>query len=59
MDTLILTPNLPVDLENMNLWPAIIAQLSNKEVEIRKGTAWVCGTAVQNNPKSQVAVSVV
>jgi len=44
-----------MNLENMNLWPAIIAQLSNKEVEIRKGTAWVCGTAVQNNPKSQVA----
>jgi hsp70-interacting protein len=41
----------------MKLWPAIIAQLSNEHAEVRKGTAWVCGTAVQNNPKAQQAVS--
>ncbi|CAO3661106.1 unnamed protein product [Umbelopsis vinacea] len=44
-----------MNLENMKLWPAIIAQLNNENVEIRKGTAWVCGTAVQNNPKAQQA----
>lgn len=41
----------------MNLWPAIIEQLSNEHAEVRKGSAWVCGTAVQNNPKAQEAVS--
>jgi hypothetical protein len=41
----------------MNLWPAIVAQLNNENEEIRKGVAWVCGTAVQNNPKAQKAVS--
>ncbi|CAM0139530.1 hsp70 nucleotide exchange factor fes1 [Umbelopsis sp. WA50703] len=44
-----------MNLENMKLWPAIIAQLSNEHAEVRKGTAWVCGTAVQNNPKAQQA----
>ncbi|PHZ11115.1 Fes1-domain-containing protein [Rhizopus microsporus ATCC 52813] len=43
------------NLENMKLWPAVIEQLSAKEPQVRKGTAWVCGTAVQNNPKAQKA----
>lgn len=47
-----------LDLENMKLWPAIIAQLNNEHAEIRKGVAWVCGTAVQNNPKAQKAVCI-
>ncbi|KAH8556774.1 armadillo-type protein [Umbelopsis sp. PMI_123] len=45
-----------MNLENMNLWPAIVAQLNNDNEEIRKGVAWVCGTAVQNNPKAQKAL---
>ncbi|CAO3696774.1 unnamed protein product [Umbelopsis ramanniana] len=45
-----------MNLENMKLWPAIIAQLNNEHAEIRKGVAWVCGTAVQNNPKAQKAL---
>ncbi|KAG0743911.1 hypothetical protein G6F57_007144 [Rhizopus arrhizus] len=43
------------NIENMKLWPAIIKQLDAKEPEVRKGVAWVCGTAVQNNPKAQTA----
>ena len=45
------------NIENMKLWPGIIKQLSAAEPEVRKGTAWVCGTAVQNNPEAQKAVS--
>ncbi|KAG2211031.1 hypothetical protein INT46_010938 [Mucor plumbeus] len=43
------------NIENMKLWPAIIKQLDHEAPEIRKGTAWVCGTAVQNNPEAQKA----
>ncbi|CAO3681501.1 unnamed protein product [Rhizopus stolonifer] len=43
------------NIENMKLWPAIIQQLEAKEPEVRKGTAWVCGTAVQNNTQAQKA----
>ncbi|KAI8048773.1 armadillo-type protein [Gilbertella persicaria] len=43
------------NIENMKLWPGIIQQLSAPEAEIRQGTAWVCGTAVQNNPEAQQA----
>jgi hsp70-interacting protein len=42
----------------MKLWPAIIAELKNENAEVRKGVAWVCGTAVQNNPKAQKAVCI-
>ncbi|KAI9345065.1 armadillo-type protein [Pilaira anomala] len=43
------------NIENMKLWPAIIEQLESEHAPVRKGTAWVCGTAVQNNPKAQKA----
>ncbi|KAI8149215.1 armadillo-type protein [Fennellomyces sp. T-0311] len=43
------------NIENMKLWPAILSQLDTDEPVIRKGVAWVCGTAVQNNPKAQEA----
>ncbi|KAI9485117.1 armadillo-type protein [Zychaea mexicana] len=39
----------------MKLWPSILSQLSAEESAIRKGIAWVCGTALQNNPKAQEA----
>lgn len=41
----------------MKLWPQIIKQLEAEAPEVRTGTAWVCGTAVQNNPEAQQAVS--
>lgn len=43
------------NIENMKLWPAIIKQLEAEAPQVRKGTAWVCGTAVQNNPEAQKA----
>ncbi|CAO3645272.1 unnamed protein product [Mucor hiemalis] len=43
------------NIENMKLWPAIIKQLDAEAPQVRKGTAWVCGTAVQNNPEAQKA----
>ncbi|KAG2217730.1 hypothetical protein INT45_001273 [Circinella minor] len=43
------------NIENMKLWPPLLSQLNAEEPEIRKGVAWVCGTAMQNNPKAQEA----
>lgn len=43
------------NIENLKLWPRILAQLSNPEPEIRKLAAWCIGTAVQNNVNSQNA----
>ncbi|KAI9308785.1 armadillo-type protein [Cunninghamella echinulata] len=39
----------------MGLWPTIINLLNDKEVTVRTGIAWICGTAVQNNPDAQKA----
>ncbi|GAA5803239.1 hypothetical protein HPULCUR_008716 [Helicostylum pulchrum] len=44
-----------MNIENMKLWPAIIAELQSEHPTVRKGCAWVCGTACQNNPKAQKA----
>ncbi|KAI9029883.1 armadillo-type protein [Phycomyces nitens] len=44
-----------MNIENMKLWPSIIAQFSAKEPSLRKGSIWVAGTAVQNNPAAQKA----
>ncbi|KAG0641686.1 nucleotide exchange factor Fes1-domain-containing protein [Tuber brumale] len=44
------------NLENLNLWPPLIAQLSVPEQQLRFMAAWCIGTAVQNNPKSQAAM---
>lgn len=41
------------NIENLKLWPPLIAQLSSLESRLRFAAAWCCGTAVQNNPKSQ------
>ncbi|CAG8831914.1 29007_t:CDS:2, partial [Gigaspora margarita] len=43
------------DIENMNLWPQILSFLSLPEASLRTQVIWVCGTAVQNNPKAQKA----
>jgi len=44
-----------MSIQNMNLWPSILSLLSSPEPSLRKGAAWVCGTAVQNNIKAQQA----
>ncbi|KAG9200613.1 hsp70 nucleotide exchange factor fes1 [Epicoccum nigrum] len=41
------------NLESLNLWIPLIAQLESKEAEIRRYAAWCIGTAVQNNIKTQ------
>lgn len=35
------------NLENLNLWEPLVAQLDSPEGELRFMAAWVCGTAVQ------------
>ncbi|KAI7861639.1 nucleotide exchange factor Fes1-domain-containing protein, partial [Spinellus fusiger] len=46
-----------MNIENMKLWPGIISQFHSTEALVRKGSIWVAGTAVQNNPAAQKAVS--
>ncbi|CAG8541039.1 10574_t:CDS:2 [Racocetra persica] len=46
-----------IDIENLNLWPQILSFLSLPEASLRTQALWVCGTAVQNNPKAQKAFS--
>jgi hsp70-interacting protein len=43
------------NIDNLKLWGPLIGQLSAPEKEMRFMAAWCCGTAVQNNPKSQEA----
>ncbi|KAG0144071.1 hypothetical protein CROQUDRAFT_660425 [Cronartium quercuum f. sp. fusiforme G11] len=45
------------DLEVLGIWPKLIKLLSdNDENEtIKFHTCWICGTAVQNNPRSQLS----
>lgn len=44
------------NIENLKLWPPLLSQLSAPEFQLRFMGAWCCGTAVQNNPKSQEAL---
>jgi len=41
------------DLTPLKLWPDIIAHFRDSEPETVTQALWVCGTAIQNNPKSQ------
>lgn len=43
------------NIENLKLWEPLISMLSSPESELRRMAAWCCGTAVQNNEKSQAA----
>ena len=43
------------NLDNLGLWPPLISLLSHDEPRLRFMAAWCCGTAVQNNIKSQQA----
>lgn len=45
------------NLEPLQLWTRLIAQLDHEEAELRKGAAWCAGTAVENNPRAQERVS--
>jgi hsp70-interacting protein len=42
------------NLEPLSLWTPLIELLDNKEPDMQRMAAWCVGTAVQNNPKSQV-----
>ncbi|KAL7412239.1 nucleotide exchange factor Fes1-domain-containing protein [Mrakia frigida] len=44
------------NLQSIGLWPPLVALLSSPSDLIRQTASWVCGTAVQNNPKAQEAV---
>ncbi|KAI9226899.1 MAG: armadillo-type protein [Piptocephalis tieghemiana] len=39
------------NLESLNLWEPLLDLLTSPDPRVRKGVAWVCGTAVQNHPK--------
>lgn len=45
------------NLESLGLWVPLVEQLDNKDAELRRYAAWCCGTAVQNNIKTQERVS--
>jgi hsp70-interacting protein len=45
------------NLESLGLWMPLVEQLENEESELRFYAAWCCGTAVQNNIKTQERVS--
>lgn len=45
------------NIQNMGLWPVLISLLEDTDRQVRSGIAWVCGTALQNNPDAQKAVS--
>lgn len=44
------------NISSMKMWAPIISLLSSDEPRIQTATAWILGTAVQNNDKAQVAV---
>jgi hsp70-interacting protein len=45
------------NIESLGLWMPLVEQLENEESELRFYAAWCCGTAVQNNIKTQERVS--
>ena len=47
------------DIEKMGMWPTIQSLLSSDESSdaVRAAVLWIIGTAVQNNPAAQNAVS--
>ncbi|GAA6058756.1 hypothetical protein JCM10212_001872 [Sporobolomyces blumeae] len=40
------------DLKSIGGWPIIVKHLTNADDEVVMRACWVCGTAVQNNPRS-------
>lgn len=47
------------NIESLGLWMPLVEQLENKESEMRFYAAWCCGTAVQNNMRTQERLLVV
>ncbi|CAO2648346.1 Nn.00g076130.m01.CDS01 [Neocucurbitaria sp. VM-36] len=47
------------NMESLHLWTRLIAQLDNKESDLRMFAAWCCGTAVQNNIRTQERLLIV
>ncbi|PKI84524.1 Fes1p [Malassezia vespertilionis] len=43
------------NMQNMNMWPAVVHLLQEPTPAIQQASAWIVGTAVQNNDKGQVA----
>jgi hypothetical protein len=43
------------NLEPLHMWPILMELLDSTEQDWRMHTAWVCGTAVQNNPPAKEA----
>ncbi|KAJ9122069.1 hypothetical protein QFC24_004296 [Naganishia onofrii] len=43
------------DMQNMGMWPKVLDLLNDKQDPIIKLACWICGTAIQNNPKAQEA----
>ncbi|KAJ2598092.1 hsp70 nucleotide exchange factor fes1 [Coemansia sp. RSA 1804] len=46
-----------INLAPLGLWPRLMALYKDEEQTVRSGALWVSGTAVQNNPKAQLAFS--
>lgn len=44
-----------INIDNIGLWPRIIAQLDSPEPKLRRMAACVIATGAQNNPRAQVA----
>lgn len=44
-------------METIKLWEPLLSLVDSSSSEIATQALWVAGTAIQNNPKSQVAVS--
>jgi hypothetical protein len=42
----------------MNMWEPLIELLSSPSDAVRMNTLWILGTAIQNNPSAQNAVSI-
>ncbi|USP80811.1 Hsp70 nucleotide exchange factor FES1 [Curvularia clavata] len=47
------------NIESLGLWMPLVKQLENEESEMRFYAAWCCGTAVQNNIRTQERLLVV
>ncbi|KAI5381024.1 hsp70 nucleotide exchange factor fes1 [Alternaria postmessia] len=47
------------NIESLGLWTPLVEQLENKDAELRRYAAWCCGTAVQNNIRTQERLLVV
>ncbi|KDE07319.1 hypothetical protein MVLG_02363 [Microbotryum lychnidis-dioicae p1A1 Lamole] len=43
------------DMQNLGLWKPVVAHLTDDDTDVVMRACWVCGTAVQNNPKAQQA----